>query len=604
MSFQRSGLFMVVASLFVMGLTIFLLSNFQKGNREEQARAQGLALARLLSGVSWNELIPGNGRQGFLQSLSKGQSNEDFAYGVLVNRDGVTTSEVTAPGVIVPDQIIPDKPSAWLGQNRLTAHNQTDQYIESYAPVFQNGEHRGFIRLGYFQPKFGFDYKQMPFLSALTLPIFLLTPLFLLVLRQDLKPLRKMDSNIQEIMQGGDVRRIELEPGGQLNEFMLRFNQYVEASQEKIKALNQQQDDLVINSKMLAYKKNRIDAILQNLPEAVLVIDEAGEVSYLNDKVAGLLGVETEQVLGCKVRDWCENPLLMKMLLSELGKSNIGGSPNFVQIESDSHGNKSLQVSSYPLFAPTDESRVLGRLVVIRDITEDKMSQQRQGEFVAHIAHELKTPLNVLSMYSETLLDDGHNSEEYRIEAVNVIHDEVERLSTLINNLLAINQYELGGVIIDRKSTRFHDLLEDVFEQAKQSKRTDQLAFQLDLPRELTSINIDKDLFRIALNNLMSNAIKYSKPTGKITLSAQESNSHVEISVSDEGYGVSPEDQERIFDKFFRSNDVNVRNQTGHGLGLALTSQIVQMHHGEISLESELGKGSKFTIKLERRLGG
>ena len=291
------------------------------------------------------------------------------------------------------------------------------------------------------------------------------------------------------------------------------------------------------------------------------------------------------------------------MLLSELGKSNIGGSPNTIQIESDTHGDKSLQVNSYPLFAPTDESRILGRLVVIRDITEDKVSQQSQSEFVAHIAHELKTPLNVLSMYSETLLDEAHNSEEYRIEAVNVIHDEVGRLSNLINNLLAINQYELGGVVIDRKSTRFHDLLEDVFEQAKQGKRTDQLEFKLDLPRELSSINIDKDLFRIALNNLMSNAIKYSKPTGKITLTAQENNNHVEISVSDEGYGISPEDQEKVFDKFFRSNDENIRKQTGHGLGLALTYRIVQMHHGEISLESEAGKGSKFTIKLERRQG-
>jgi hypothetical protein len=231
MLFQRSGLLMVVASLLVMGLTIYLLSDFQKDTREEQARAQGLALARLLSGVSWNELIPGDGRQGFLQSLSKGQSNEDFAYGALVNRDGITTSEVTAPGVIIPNPEIPQEPSAWLGQHQLLAHNQKDKYIESYAPVFQNGEHRGFIRLGYFKPRFGFDYKQMPFLSTLTLPIFLLTPLFLLVLRQDLKPLRKMDNNIQQIMEGGDVRRIELEPGGQLNEFMMRFNQYVEASQ-------------------------------------------------------------------------------------------------------------------------------------------------------------------------------------------------------------------------------------------------------------------------------------------------------------------------------------------------------------------------------------
>jgi signal transduction histidine kinase len=590
---------MVMASLLVMGLTLYLLSDYQKDTREDQARTQGLALAKLLSSVSWDELVPNNGRQGFLQALSKGQSNKDFAYGALVNKDGITTSEVTSPGVIVPGMDIPNEPSAWLGQHQLAAHNNKGRYIESYAPVFQNGEHRGFIRLGYFEPGHGFDYEQMPFLSTLTLPIFLLTPLFLLVLRQDLKPLRKMDANIQGIMAGSEVRRVELEPGGQLNEFMERFNKYVEASQEKIKTLNQQQDDLVINSKMLSYKKNRIDAILQNLPEAVLVIDEVGEVSYMNDKVVNLLSIQ-DQVLGKKVRDWCDNPLLTSMLVSEMGKSNMGGSPKTIQIESNKQGNKTLQVNSYPLFAPSNETRVLGRLVVIRDVTEDNMSQQRQGEFVSHIAHEIKTPLNVLSMYSESLLSDGHNSAEYRIEAVNVIHDEVERLSTLINNLLAINQYEHGGVTIDRKQTRLHDLLEDVFEQARQGKRSETLAFKLDLPKELASLDIDKDLFRIALNNLMSNAIKYSKETGKVTLSALESEQHIEIMVSDEGYGINPEDQERIFDKFFRSNDEDIRNQTGHGLGLSLTYQIVQMHHGTISLESESGKGSKFTIKLEK----
>ena len=593
---------MVLASLLVMGLTIYLLSDFQKDTREDQARSQGLALARLLSGVSWNELIPDKGHQGFLESLSKGQSNQDFAYGALVDQNGITTSEVTAPGVIIPTQIVPQEPSAWLGQRQLDSHNLDRKYIESYAPVFQNGEHRGFVRLGYFKPTLGFDYKQMPFLSTLTLPIFLLTPLFLLVMRQDLKPLKKIDSSIQSIMEGGDVRRIELEPGGQLGAFMQRFNQYVEASQEKLKSLNQQQDELVINSKMLTYKKNRIEAILQNLPEAVMVIDEAGDVNYINDKVAVLLGLDVEQIIGKKVRDWCENPLLMKMLVSELGKSNIGGSPNRIQFEADTLANKALQIDSYPLFSPTGESKVLGRLVVFRDVTEDRMIQERQSEFVAHIAHELKTPLNVLSMYSETLLDEGHNSEEYRIEAVNVIHDEVERLSTLINNLLAINQYELGGVVIDRKQVRLHDLLKDVFENAIHSKNASSkdYQFQLDLPRELPTLNIDKDLLRIALNNLMSNAIKYSKSAGKIVLTATESDDYVDVSVIDEGYGISVEDQAKIFDKFFRSDNEEIRKKTGHGLGLSLTNQIVQMHHGKLSLKSELGKGSAFTIRLEK----
>lgn len=591
---------MVLASLLVMGLIIYLLSDFQKDSREDQARSQGLALARLLSGVSWNELIPDKGRQGFLQSLSRGQSNRDFAYGALVDRDGVTSSEVTAPGVIVPISDLPQEPSAWLGQRLLGSPGRDQKFIESYAPVFQNGEHRGFVRLGYFKPTLDLDFNQMPFLSTLTLPIFLLTPLFFLVLRQDLKPLKKIDNSIQNIMEGGDVRRVELEPGGQLGEFMQRFNQYVEASQEKIQALNREQDELVINSKLLTYKKNRIDAILGNLPEAVMVIDEAGEVTYMNDQVSNLLAMEAEQILGRQIREWCENPNLLKMLVSELGKSNIAGSPNMIQIESSQQADKTLQVNSYPLFSPTGESRVLGRLVVIRDITEDKMLQKRQSEFVAHIAHELKAPLNILSMYSETLLDEGLNSEEYRVEAVNVIHDEVDRLSSLINNLLAINQYELRGVVVDRQTVRIRDLLKDAYENVLQDKRSNGLSIQLDLPRELPLLSVDKDLLRTAIDNLMSNAVKYSKSSGNVSLSAKEHENYIDISVSDEGYGISVDDQSRIYEKFFRSDDERIRKQSGHGLGLSLVKQIVRMHHGELDLQSELGKGSVFTIRLTR----
>jgi two-component system sensor histidine kinase VicK len=264
-------------------------------------------------------------------------------------------------------------------------------------------------------------------------------------------------------------------------------------------------------------------------------------------------------------------------------------------------GNEiSLQFNVYPLFVPNDESRILGRLVVVRDVSESQMMRKRQNEFVSHIAHELKTPLNVMAMYSESLLTEGSDDEAYRVEAVNVIHDEVERLSTLINNLLAINQYELGGVVVQRNHVRMHELLEDAFENISQGRTDKKLKFDLDIPREMSSVSIDKDLFRIAVNNLLTNAIKYSKPGGTVTLRASESDNNIEISISDEGYGIDPQDQKHIFDKFFRSNADNIREQAGHGLGLSLARQIILMHHGELSFTSELDKGSEFVIKLEK----
>ena len=355
-----------------------------------------------------------------------------------------------------------------------------------------------------------------------------------------------------------------------------------------------------MSSKLLTYKNNRIDAILQNFPDAIMVIDEAGEVSYVNGKIKRLLGVDSEEVMGKNVREWCKDPQILSLLTFSDAKSNMRTNQDTIEFKSEDGTETSLQFAVYPLFVPNDESRILGRLVVVRDVSEHQEMRKKQTEFVAHIAHELKTPLNVLSMYSESLLTEGMDNADYRVEAVNVIHDEVERLSTLINNLLAINQYELGGVVAQRKPVRLHELLEDAFQNVAQSRGDKDLEFDLDIPREMSLVSIDKDLFRIAINNLLTNAIKYSKPGGKVSLIATDEKDSIKIRIVDEGYGIDPQDQKYIFDKFFRSNAEPIRNQEGHGLGLSLARQIIRMHHGELSFTSQLDRGSEFVITLER----
>ena len=597
---QRFGLIMIVATLLVMVATVYILFDYQRGDREKLARAQGLDLVRLLSGMPWRELIPENGRRGFLEVLQRGQGNPDFAYGAVVEIDGRVASEVTRSGVIVPPADIADEPTSWLGQRIVTSRGGTARFIESHAPVFAEGVHRGFVRLGYFQPQFSFSFRQMPFLATLMLPIFLLVPLFYFLLRQEIKPLKQISERFDHLADQAGLTHVELQPSRALSDFMEQFSSYIEATQTRIEVLNQEQEDLQMSSKLLTYKSNRIDTILQNFPDAIIVIDEAGEVSYANGKVGRLLGVEHEEIIGKKPREWCRDPNIVPLLTFGDVKSSLQANQDTVQVRLEDNSEKSLQFSVYPLFVPNDESRILGRLVVVRNVSETHLMRQRQNEFVSHISHELKTPLNVMAMYSESLLTEGAENEHYRTEAVNVIRDEVERLSTLINNLLAINQYELGGVVAQRKHVRMHEFLEDAFDNVTKSRGDKDLEFDLDIPREMSMVYIDKDLFRIALNNLLTNAIKYSKPGGKVGMTAAENEDSIEIVVSDEGYGIDEADKKQIFNKFFRSTDDNIRQQTGHGLGLSLARQIVQMHHGELSFTSELGKGSQFTIRLEK----
>lgn len=591
---------MIFAALLVMVAMGYLLFDYQRTNRVKLAHDQGLDLVRLLGGMPWNELIPDAGRKSVLEVLKRGQGNADFAYVAIVDVDGRIVSEVTRSGVIVPLTEIDDEPSDWLRQHIVTGMNADNRFIESHGPIFDNGKHMGFVRLGYFEPGFSFGYRDMPFLATLMLPIFLLVPLFYFLLRQEIKPLRQISERFDKLADKVGFSPVELQPTRELTDFMTQFSGYIEATQDRIEALHQQRQDLEMSGKLLTYKNNRIDAILQNFPDAIMVIDEAGEVSYVNGKTHRLLGVEAGSMLGRKTREWCEIPEIMPLLTFGDVKTGIQANQNTVDIRSGSDGMKSLQFNVYPLFVPNDESRILGRLVVIRDVSENHLMRQRQNEFISHISHELKTPLNVLSMYSESLLTEGIDNEEYRVEAVNVIHDEVERLSTLINNLLAINQYELGGVVAQRNNVRMHEFLEDIFDSFAKSKSYQGLEFELDIPHEMSMVYIDKDLFRIAINNLVTNAIKYNKSGGRVTMSASEDHNSIEIVVADEGYGISEEDRQQVFNKFFRSTDENIRKQVGHGLGLSLAKQIVLMHHGELDFKSEAGKGTRFYIRLEK----
>ncbi|MCZ6912199.1 MAG: HAMP domain-containing sensor histidine kinase, partial [Proteobacteria bacterium] len=265
--------------------------------------------------------------------------------------------------------------------------------------------------------------------------------------------------------------------------------------------------------------------------------------------------------------------------------------------------SRNLAVKAYPIFSNSDSTDINGSLIVIRDVTKESEALRQQGEFVAHVAHELKTPLNTLALYAEALIDDTDDDPQSRVEAANIMQDEVERLAGLIDNLLNITRIEMGEISIDRQQVRLADFLEDTFEVASRMDKAGDLKFKLDLSPGLGSIMADKDLLRIAINNLLTNAVKYSRPGGVVHMSCEETEQMIRIVVRDDGIGIAEEDQERIFERFFRSEDSEARSRTGHGLGLPLARDIVQLHYGALTVLSKLNEGSEFVIQIWKETG-
>jgi signal transduction histidine kinase len=173
-------------------------------------------------------------------------------------------------------------------------------------------------------------------------------------------------------------------------------------------------------------------------------------------------------------------------------------------------------------------------------------------------------------------------------------------MTMLINNILNLTKIEIGSVNINRSRVKLKDLLQDAFDACVRSDRADNLEFKLDLPAEISPVAVDKELMRIAINNLLTNAIKYNNPGGIVSLSAEETESTVRIFVKDTGLGIDGVELDRIFEKFYRADNKEVRKRVGHGMGLALSREIIQLHQGILSVNSTPGEGSEFTIEFRK----
>lgn len=596
---QRIGLMVIIASLFAAASIIYLLFNHLHSSRLTQIRSQGIELVRVISEIPYFQLVPNDGRRGSLELIKYNESDQNFAYGAIVDKGGELVTSAVVSGIIIPKMKPPADPSNWLAEKRLTLESNDKKIIEFHSPLIEKGSLLGYVRLGFFEPKYGLSASEIPFLASISLPIFLIAALFLYLIKREIRPLKHAGNQLNDLVKKGNFEQVQIEASGELSEFINKFNDFVGLAQSRISQLETNESDLVASSKLLTYKQSKIESVLQALPEAAMVFDESGNISFANSKVASLMNTSVEMIINDDITNWLVDSKAINYIKKIKNNPTSSYPAERLEFALEHSPENHIAIKSYPLFSPKDVKNVYGTLVLFQDVTEENFAKNARGEFVAHVAHELKTPLNVLAMYSETLQREEGQSVEFRTEAVNVIHDEVERISMLINNLLSITKIEMGSLNLERQHVKLRDLLEDSFETIKRSGRSKKLEFIFDVPKEMPPLYVDKDLLRIAINNLLTNAIKYCDESGVVTLATEQIDNSILIKVRDTGIGINAIDQNQIFEKFYRSNEEKVRERTGHGLGLSLARDIVQLHHGNLKVESELGVGSEFTIVLE-----
>ena len=594
---ERLGMGMIVSTLAVISFILLLFFKYQQQNLTDQIQRQGTSLTRLLAEVPFEQLAT-SGKQSALDILFYSHSRDDLAYAVLVSAQGQPIQQVVSPGVLVPETQLPEQPSQWLGQRNIESPRSGD-IIEFYAPILAGPHLKGYIRLGYRQPRLIPAFSQWSFAASLALPIFLLTPLFYFLMRREIKPMIAAQQALNRQLESGSLQQLEISAGGEVGEFIKNLNSYVEFSRGRIKQMESEQSNLVTSSKVLEYKFSKVTSMLQALPDGIIVLDKCGSVIFANDKLKILLNADPKEVMSEETESWCKIRSAMSFIRNCQRYPGLSFGPETIELK-DNHTLKAIDMSAQPLFGDDQKSTSFGTVIVIRDATNEAMAKSGRESFVAHIAHELKTPLNAMSMYSQALMDAEHRDEAFVTEAINVIHDETERMIGLINNTLNITRIESGSLGIDRRRVKITDLVKDAMDNITRESKDNNVHFDLKMPKDTGPVSIDKNMLRIAINNLLTNAVKYNQPGGTVTLELTETGDSIFIHVRDTGIGISEEDLSKVFDKFYRSEDDHVRERTGHGLGLALAREIVQLHHGQLTVSSELGKGSEFVIEIPK----
>ncbi len=350
-------------------------------------------------------------------------------------------------------------------------------------------------------------------------------------------------------------------------------------------------------------EKRRLDALIDNSADGVLILDHAGRIEIFNRALSELTGCPQEVAVGrhCSEvlvlydeqgRNRCKQvcPLLDP---SNRTKSSIEGS----LLHPDGR-RVAVSITSSPLF---DEAGYRVNIVAnVRDITRTREAEELKSTLLSVISHELKTPVALIKGYAGTLRRPDANWDKETVnQSLEIIEEEADRLNQLINNLLEASRIQAGGLRLRFGPVRLDRLAKKVADEFR--TQTTKHNIVVEFPDELPPITGDEERLREVIGNLLSNAIKYSPQGGTIRVGGSANTREVRLSVSDEGIGIAPDERERIFERFYRVDNASARKTQGAGLGLFLVKAVIEAHGGRVWVESATGKGSRFNITLPRR---
>jgi two-component system phosphate regulon sensor histidine kinase PhoR len=371
---------------------------------------------------------------------------------------------------------------------------------------------------------------------------------------------------------------------GELGELVRGFNRLSAELRQRIDAITSEH--------------NQLEAILAGMVEGVIAVDSEERVVHLNHVAAQVFGVEPVQCLGRRIWELIRVPALN----DTVGTTMRDAVTTRAEIRLTQQGQDTLlELHASPL--RDAHGSLVGAVVVLHDVTELRRLETVRREFVANVSHELKTPLTAVHGLAETLLDDEEMPHDTQRRFLGKICGQSARLTALVGDLLTLSHIESEESALERVRLDLREPLQESAQALATAAEEHGLALELQLPAAPVAVLGDHEALRQIVGNLLDNAIKYTPAGGRVSLCLRSGNGRALIEVRDTGIGIEPQEQQRIFERFYRVDKARSRELGGTGLGLSIVKHLTLALDGQVSVESMPGRGSTFIVQLPLAAG-
>ncbi len=405
-------------------------------------------------------------------------------------------------------------------------------------------------------------------------------------------PISELTESIKQIAEENYAQRVHFESHSEFGQLASSFNTMA----AKLEEYNNS------NLANLMMEKKRIETLINNMHDPVIGLDENLVVIFANEEAIKISGLKKEEFIGKSATDLSVRNDLIRTLIQDIipGEEIRDTKQSPIKIFS---GNKESYFEKETLnisITPTGETTAIlvGHVVFLRNVTSYKELDFAKTNFISTVSHEFKTPISSIKMSLDLLENDriGKLNEEQK-HLIEGIKDDANRLLKITGELLNMSQVESGNIQLSIQQADPKEILLYAVSTTKTQADQKQITFELDCPNNTPRVMADSEKTAWVLTNLLSNAIRYSYENSIIYLTIREHEDKVEISVHDTGQGIAPEYKDKIFDRYFR---VPGTKKEGTGLGLAISKEFIEAQGGKITVDSEFGSGSTFTVTLNK----